>query len=218
MTEHLAPHRSPTAPSSLPGTEPSRPSAARHARRHRHRLLRRGGRRPAHRDGRHRPARHPLRRHRRPGRLPDRRRRAVPLRGRLHRHEPYIRNAGAFYSYIARGLGRPAGLGAALLARVLLQRPADRHLRRLRLLRRRHRERPPRRRPALAGLRLRRHRPRLVPRLPLASTSAPRSSAACSIAETAILVLLAVAILVKGGARRSEPGLLRPRQRLHLGS
>src|SRR3954453_20841719 len=29
---------------------------------------------------------------------------------------PYIRNAGAFYSYIARGLGRPAGLGAALLA------------------------------------------------------------------------------------------------------
>ncbi|EKX68501.1 amino acid permease, partial [Streptomyces ipomoeae 91-03] len=24
---------------------------------------------------------------------------------------PYIRNAGAFYSYIARGLGRPAGLG-----------------------------------------------------------------------------------------------------------
>lgn len=29
---------------------------------------------------------------------------------------PHIRNAGAFYSYIARGLGRPAGLGAALLA------------------------------------------------------------------------------------------------------
>ncbi|MEV5952170.1 APC family permease [Streptomyces sp. NPDC051987] len=29
---------------------------------------------------------------------------------------PYIRNAGAFYSYIARGLGRPAGLGAALVA------------------------------------------------------------------------------------------------------
>ena len=29
---------------------------------------------------------------------------------------PYIRNAGAFYSYITRGLGRPAGLGAALLA------------------------------------------------------------------------------------------------------
>jgi amino acid transporter len=29
---------------------------------------------------------------------------------------PYIRNGGAFYSYIARGLGRPAGLGAALLA------------------------------------------------------------------------------------------------------
>ncbi|GAA3811289.1 APC family permease [Streptomyces phyllanthi] len=29
---------------------------------------------------------------------------------------PYIRNAGAFYSYIARGLGRPSGLGAALLA------------------------------------------------------------------------------------------------------
>ncbi|MEE1761329.1 APC family permease [Streptomyces sp. SP18BB07] len=29
---------------------------------------------------------------------------------------PYIRNAGAFYSYIARGLGRPAGLGAAFLA------------------------------------------------------------------------------------------------------
>ncbi|MFI1506118.1 APC family permease [Streptomyces sp. NPDC020597] len=29
---------------------------------------------------------------------------------------PYIRNAGAFYSYVARGLGRPAGLGAALLA------------------------------------------------------------------------------------------------------
>ncbi|MCG7203693.1 APC family permease [Streptomyces arenae] len=29
---------------------------------------------------------------------------------------PYIRNAGAFYSYIARGLGRPAGVGAAYLA------------------------------------------------------------------------------------------------------
>ncbi|MCG7205089.1 APC family permease [Streptomyces arenae] len=29
---------------------------------------------------------------------------------------PYIRNAGAFYAYIARGLGRPAGVGAALLA------------------------------------------------------------------------------------------------------
>ncbi|WP_406396626.1 APC family permease [Streptomyces sp. NBC_00882] len=29
---------------------------------------------------------------------------------------PYIRNAGAFYSYVARGLGRPAGLGAALVA------------------------------------------------------------------------------------------------------
>ncbi|GGS29472.1 amino acid permease [Streptomyces humidus] len=29
---------------------------------------------------------------------------------------PYIRNTGAFYAYIARGLGRPAGLGAALLA------------------------------------------------------------------------------------------------------
>ncbi|MFF7261002.1 APC family permease [Streptomyces sp. NPDC008159] len=29
---------------------------------------------------------------------------------------PHIRNAGAFYSYVARGLGRPAGLGAALLA------------------------------------------------------------------------------------------------------
>ncbi|WP_405776472.1 APC family permease [Streptomyces sp. NBC_01538] len=29
---------------------------------------------------------------------------------------PYIRNAGAFYSYVSRGLGRPAGLGAALLA------------------------------------------------------------------------------------------------------
>ncbi|MFI7470139.1 APC family permease [Nonomuraea sp. NPDC049646] len=29
---------------------------------------------------------------------------------------PYIRNAGAFYSYIAQGMGRPAGLGAALLA------------------------------------------------------------------------------------------------------
>ncbi|MEU9245339.1 APC family permease [Streptomyces sp. NPDC048385] len=29
---------------------------------------------------------------------------------------PYIRNAGAFYAYITRGLGRPAGLGAALLA------------------------------------------------------------------------------------------------------
>jgi amino acid transporter len=28
----------------------------------------------------------------------------------------YIRNAGAFYSYIARGLGKPAGLGAAALA------------------------------------------------------------------------------------------------------
>ncbi|MFG2948409.1 APC family permease [Streptomyces adustus] len=29
---------------------------------------------------------------------------------------PYIRNAGAFYAYISRGLGRPAGVGAALLA------------------------------------------------------------------------------------------------------
>ena len=28
----------------------------------------------------------------------------------------YIHNAGAFYSYIARGLGKPAGLGAAALA------------------------------------------------------------------------------------------------------
>jgi hypothetical protein len=28
----------------------------------------------------------------------------------------YIRNAGAFYSYIAKGLGKPAGLGAAALA------------------------------------------------------------------------------------------------------
>lgn len=29
---------------------------------------------------------------------------------------PYIRNAGAFYSYVTRGFGRPVGLGAALLA------------------------------------------------------------------------------------------------------
>lgn len=29
---------------------------------------------------------------------------------------PYIRNAGAFYAYVSRGLGRPAGVGAALLA------------------------------------------------------------------------------------------------------
>ncbi|KUO09730.1 APC family permease [Streptomyces sp. DSM 15324] len=29
---------------------------------------------------------------------------------------PYIRNAGAFYAYISRGLGRPAGLGTAFLA------------------------------------------------------------------------------------------------------
>src|SRR5215470_12027228 len=30
----------------------------------------------------------------------------------------HIRNAGAFYAYIARGLGRPAGLGAAGIALV----------------------------------------------------------------------------------------------------
>ena len=31
---------------------------------------------------------------------------------------PYVRNAGAFYAYIAQGLGRPAGLVAAYLAMV----------------------------------------------------------------------------------------------------
>ncbi|WP_051579431.1 hypothetical protein [Pseudonocardia acaciae] len=29
---------------------------------------------------------------------------------------PYVRNAGAFYAYIARGLGRPLGLVAAYVA------------------------------------------------------------------------------------------------------
>ena len=45
----------------------------------------------------------------------------------------YVANAGAFYSYLANGLGATPAVGGAFVALVVLQRPADRHLRPVRL-------------------------------------------------------------------------------------